>query len=306
MRRAERSNYSPSYLTYPGDEMANVNWSTLLFATAATVLLWLAVVWGRSLVNNGRKEFNPLRLTQGPFGRASLSNLQLFFFLMIVVWIVLYVLIDTHLLTRLSSDVLTLLGIGAAGTAGGKATAMFRRRISSGNWAWLREKEWIRQSLEKKRDEGPNAGDLVSTDGQFDVTKFQVLAFSLIVGISLVLTGLADADALEKFSIDQNYLTLIGLSQVVYVGGKAITPPTNSQLEQEITKLRNLEVAFMEKVAEAWQATPPETAGMAAAKSVALTKYMAYCSAAAVVTLLVAELTGDHRVRSIEPALPQV
>ncbi len=286
--------------------MDNVNLTALLLATLFTVLLWLAVVLGRARLKEGKREFNPLVLTQGPFGRASLSNLQLFYFLVIVIWIVLYVLFGTYKLAGLSTDILALLGIGAAGTGGSKVTATFRRRISSGNWAWLKDKEWIGESIEKRRHDGPKAGDLVSTDGQFDVTKFQALAFSLIVGISLVLTGLTSEGALAKFTISAEYLALIGLSQVVYVGGKAITPPTHSQLEDEISKLRNLETAFLEKVATAWQSSTPTPADMAAAKSVALPEYTAYRNAAAVVAHLVSDLTGESRVRNLEPACPQV
>jgi len=278
-----------------------------LFATLLMVALWLLVLWGRAQVNGGKKEFNPLLLTQGPFGRASLSNLQLFFFLVIVIWIILYGLTGTGELSGLSPDILSLLGIGAAGTAGAKATVTFRRRISNGNWAWIKKKEWIECSLETKREEGeaPSVGDLVSTDGQFDVTKFQAFAFTLIVGIDLLLTGLISADALASITIDQSYLALIGLSQVVYVGGKAVTPPTNTELGAEITKLRGLETTFMSKVATAWQANPPAPADMAAAKSVALTEYNAYRSAATVVAELVSVITADPRVRSLEPALPK-
>ena len=288
--------------------MDKINMWPALFATLLTVALWLAVVLGRAQVNGGTKEFNPLVLTQGPFGRASLSNLQLFFFLVIVIWFVLYGLTGTGELSGLSADILSLLGIGAAGTAGAKATITFRRRISNGNWAWIKEKGWIECSLETKREEGesPNMGDLVSTDGQFDVTKFQALAFTLIIGISLLLTGLTSPNGLANLTIDGNYLALIGLSQVVYVGGKAITPPTNTELGAEITKLRGLEAAFMFKVAKAWQANPPTPADMAAAKSVALTEYNAYRSAATVVAELVSVITADPRVRSLKPALPEV
>ena len=67
--------------------MDNIKWLPLIVATVLTAALWLAVVWARSIAKPGQKEFNPLVLTQGPFGRASLANLQLLFFLVIVIWI---------------------------------------------------------------------------------------------------------------------------------------------------------------------------------------------------------------------------
>jgi len=275
-----------------------------VLAAVVTALLWVGAVVARKGLTGKKPEWNPLVLTQGPFGRASLSNLQLLYFLVLVVWIALYALFTTGNLVALSGDVLALVGIGAAGTAGVKVTATFRRRISSGNWGWLKAKDWIKTSIAKKRAEGPSAGDLVSTDGQFDVTKFQAVTFSIVIGASLVVTALTSPDSIANFQIDDSYLTLLGLSQVVYVGGKAVTPPTQSQLDDEITNLRNLESSFITKVASAWQANPPAARTMAEAMKVAQAEHSAYGAAAVVVAELVSDITGDPRVRSMEPALP--
>jgi hypothetical protein len=178
MRGAETDGDSHAPLLVQEDIMGHVNHLAIVLATLVTALLLFAVVLGGArIAAEGKKEFNLLVLTKGPFGRASLSNLQLFYFLVIVIWAVLYAFFAEWSLPALSSDTLALLGIGGAGTAGAKVTATFRRRISSGNWAWLKNKAWIDDAIEKQPPR-PTFGDLVSTDGQFDVTKFQSLAFS--------------------------------------------------------------------------------------------------------------------------------
>ena len=64
-------------------------------------------------------------ITQGVHARASPSKLQLFFFTIVIIWVVVALLTWTGELTSLPGDVVVLLGIGAAGIAGSREIAIY-------------------------------------------------------------------------------------------------------------------------------------------------------------------------------------
>jgi hypothetical protein len=189
---------------------------------------------------------DPVQLTAGALGRASLSKLQIFGFTLLVFGLLLYFLLRIGLLSGLSEDVLVLLGISAAGAAGGKLTAVMKNRLRLDNWVWLRQKRW----LVGEEDVAPRARwrELVTDGRELDVYSFQMAVFSLVVAVSLVTAG---ATALATFDIPPELLTLLGISQVVYVGGKAINPSSRAELDEKLTEVRALEQQFKLKAAAA-------------------------------------------------------
>ncbi len=194
-------------------------------AATLVVVLAYAVAAAARKAAGGDGSWNPLAITRGVHARASLSKLQTFFFSLVVLWVVVAALVWTGELAGLSDDVVVLLGIGAAGTAGGKLTAVAKSRLSFENWAWLVRKGWIRESIEPESSaRRPEFGDLLRSGGEFDVSKFQLLVFSLLIGVALIyfVAYGEDVGDLSSFDIPGAYLSLIGLSQVVYVGGKAV------------------------------------------------------------------------------------
>jgi hypothetical protein len=80
--------------------------------------------------------------------------------------------------------------------------------------------------------------DLLTTDGEFDVYRYQSLIFSLVVAAALIIGGITQ---LSSFEIPQALLGILGLSQVVYIGGKLVTPTTMADLNKAIGDMRNLE-----------------------------------------------------------------
>ena len=211
--------------------IVSANRSALGFvlATVAVLLAYGVAAWAR-------KSFNVLVITQGVHARASLSNLQLLFFTLTVLWVVVAFLTWTGELAGLSGDVVMLLGIGAAGTAGGKVAAVAKGRLDFENWAWLVRKRWIKESIHRgPNNRKPEFGDLLRTGGDFDISKFQLFAFSLVVGAALVYFAAHGADVTDfaEFEIPGAYLSLIGLSQAAYIGGKAIGPNTIGDSQQE-------------------------------------------------------------------------
>lgn len=196
---------------------------------AAVGLFYAAAVHALRGHAAGLNRWDPVVLTAGQDGHGSISKLQILFFTMIVAGLLVYVLLRVGRLGDLSEDILLLLGIAGAGTAAANATSLLRRRLSPHNLAWLRRHGWL---PEQKR---PRWADLVMEAGEFDIYRFQILVFSLVVGLSLLFTGLF---GLADFDLPDGLLALLGLSQVVYVGGKIISNPAISELDAQIDKLR--------------------------------------------------------------------
>jgi len=290
-----------------------LDWTSFLIAMAIVFVLYGAAALATKRNSHGQSGWNPLVITAGRFGRGSLSRLQVFYFTMIVIGLLTYILVAAGKLDGLSADVLMLLGISAVGAAGGQVVATTRKRLSSQNWAWLMQKKWINESIERK-SKPVSTRDLVTADDQFDIYKFQMLAFSLIVGVALIGAAFKDGLTLEKFTLSASMLGVLGLSQVVYLGGKAISPPTNEDLNTALNNVRRLEVEFIKAVSDKWEAVPPraeevdtEDKKMDKAIATATTEYNEYLTAAENAARLVQERIGALKpTNNTAPSLPHV
>jgi hypothetical protein len=178
---------------------------------------------------------DPVQITANSFGRASLAKLQIFAFSLLVFALMLYYQLRTGILITLSTDILALLGISAVGATGGKLTQLAKRRLSFPNWAWLRRHNWLRM----QDDFSPRArwSELITDyDGkEFDVYSFQMAIFSLIVAIALIDSNLA---GVEAFHIPTHLLGLLGLSQSVFIAGRAAGTSAYQELDQTLTDVR--------------------------------------------------------------------
>lgn len=161
------------------------------------------------------------------------------FFTMIVLWLVFYIWLITEHLSDLSSTILLLMGIAGVGATAATGADVAKNRLSIDNWAWLVNAHWLPRGGIAARTV-PRWRDIFTTAGEFDVPRFQLITFSFVVGCALLATG-ADLADLSKFSIPQQLLRILGLSQVVYVAGKLVAPPTVNDLDAQLTKLRQAE-----------------------------------------------------------------
>ncbi len=136
------------------------------------------------------------------------------------------------------SSILLLLGIAGVGSAAAKGTDEQKNRLSFENRAWLIRKSWL-----------PPAGwaainkaswhDIITNDGgEFDVYRYQSCIFSLAVGGALLVGGVNE---LASFTIPQTLLGILGLSQVVYIGGKLVRTCSVAELNDAITNVRAAE-----------------------------------------------------------------
>jgi hypothetical protein len=194
---------------------------------------------------------DPVTMTAGADGRGSLSKLQILFFSMIVFGLLAYIVARSGVLSDLSASVLLLLGITGVGSAAAKGTDAQRDRISFDNRAWLVRKGWLAPTAFTSENKA-SWYDIVSSDGEFDVFRYQNVIFSMVVGVALITAGINE---LASFTIPENLLGILGLSQVVYIGGKLVTKTSVGELNDAITALRDLEA----KLAAAVIANPDPT-----------------------------------------------
>ncbi len=233
---------------------------------------------GGWLFDGGWRWLGPVALTATRSGRSSLSNLQVMFFSLLIFAIVLFVLLRLGTLAELSADILLLLGISAGGAAGARVTERGRSRLSFENYAWLRNKEWTEERISV-----PSWAALFTNDEAFDISKFQLAVFSLIVGVALASLGVS---ALETFKIPESMLGILGLSQAVYVAGKAVTPPSVSDYGKQIDKLRLAEDEFRKAVAAAVSEGVTLPADVDGARILALEAYADYIGKARIAAFM--------------------
>ncbi|CAB3809919.1 hypothetical protein LMG28614_07165 [Paraburkholderia ultramafica] len=185
------------------------------------------------------RHFDPVVLTAGPNGRGSPAKLQILFFSILVLGLVFYIWMLTGHLTGLSTTVLLLMGISGLGATASAGTEVSKNRLDYENWTWLINRRWLPEGGVAEANMA-QWKDIVSSDGQFDVYRFQMVTFSVLVGLALVGAG-AHLTDLSSFDIPQALLGILGLSQVVYVAGKLVAPPSIADLDKLIKKLRDAE-----------------------------------------------------------------
>jgi hypothetical protein len=253
----------------------------IVAAAVTTIGLYVLVALAVSRVENPKREtrvpwyryLDPVVMSSDSSGGGSISRLQILFFSVIVFGILFYTLIRVGYLSDMSATVLLLLGVSGVGAAASKVTDVNRNRLDFANWAWLVNRRWLPENglmavtVARWRD-------IVSADDGFDVYHFQMLVFSLVVGLALLMVGFTD---LATFEVPQTLLGVLGLSQAVYVGGKLVAQPACSDLNNALTELQKREDAFTQAVIKANpQWTPKMPTDIVMAMNRAPDEYAAY------------------------------
>ena len=210
----------------------------------------LTAVWGSHPLSGTNyasfiQHLDPVVLTAGSNGKGSATKLQILLFSLSVFGVMSYLLLMTGRLSGLSENVLLLMGISGIGAAAAAGTEVAKNRLDFDNWAWLVQNRWLPQGgvAEENMAEWK---DIFSTDGEFDVYRFQMVTFSFMVAISLV--GFAvRMDDLSHFQLSGQLLGILGLSQGVYIAGKLVAPPAMSDLDAQVGKLQEAEKALRAK-----------------------------------------------------------
>lgn len=177
---------------------------------------------------------DPVAMTSDLFDQGSLPKFQILFFVLIVVFSLAYLVFWRGALTDLSETVVYLLGIPALGTLGAQITTVTRDRMSAENWAWLVNRG-VLPINEVGAGDPPRWSDLVMSGSELDLTKMQALLFSFVVGYSMVDMG---PSGLAKFAVPPALLSILGLSQVVFVGGRFTKPTTMADIDALVNRLK--------------------------------------------------------------------
>ena len=282
-----------------------------IVATASILILYIAACFAVKNRWNHKFTLNPLKVIADLSGKASLSSTQVMFFTLIVLWLAIYWVVQEGKLVSFDNSVLVLLGITIVGSGLGKATDATRFRVTAENWAWVKNKKWIKRDFTRasiKRT--PKFSDLLTTDQGFDISRFQAVAFSIVVGIALLWIGYTAkyADSLSSFIIDETYLYLIGISQTTYVGGKYVGGNLFQELNTKLDKVRTLEVDFTTAVTNStkWKEVPIHDRNITLASQIcAPSEYISYTSAAKEASEIIGSMTGvPIDPVCIEPTLP--
>ncbi len=178
-----------------------------------------------------RFALRPTVIAQDSFGFTSLARFQVLLFTLVLAGVYAYVASRTGSLPNLSNTVLALLGITLSGST--LARVIEGPVVDTPNRIWL-----LGTGVIDPSPRVPRWQDMLAGDGEIDVTRVQALAFSLFAAVALVVNGTGD---LEHFQIPEQLNYLIGLSQAVYVAGRALPRESAKRLNEEVRATREAE-----------------------------------------------------------------
>lgn len=180
------------------------------------------------------ERLNPLRITANPFGEASLSNLQFFGFTLLIGSLAFYRWMLTGVLGAFPADLLILLGVSTGSSVAARAVQL-RSGLGEAARRDLTRRGWFNGTVKMRR---PRLNHLLASGGHFDLSRMQAFVFSLIVAAYVLSSGVID---LGTVKIPTEMLSLMGLSQAIYIAGKAVAPAYVAALEDGVDQLRTLE-----------------------------------------------------------------
>ncbi|MEO7494810.1 MAG: hypothetical protein ABIT83_27130 [Massilia sp.] len=150
-------------------------------------------------------------------GQSSLSQLQMLVFTLIVATLLFYQWLRTGLLQEISTDLLYLIGISTAGAAGSQLASSVKKDLDPPIYRYVQELGWFTAPLADPNAKG-HASGLLMTNKRFDIYKFQMLVFTFVIAAYVIASG---ANELGNIQISATLLTLMGMSQGAYIGGRA-------------------------------------------------------------------------------------
>ncbi|SHM69812.1 hypothetical protein SAMN05192549_102260 [Duganella sacchari] len=222
--------------------------AALLFAVFFYLLAAAAIPTGARSINadgkpgrrwrGGAGRLLPWNIT-GANGQASLSQLQMLMFTLIVATLLFYQWLRTGLLQELSTDLLYLIGISTAGTAASQVATNIRKDLDPLIYQYVQQLGWFTAPIAEIQGKGRPSG-LLLTNKRFDIYKFQMLVFTFVIAAYVIASG---ANELGNIQISATLLTLMGMSQGAYVGGRAAADQL-SPLQDQLRGMQNLQQRY--------------------------------------------------------------
>lgn len=268
-------------------------WKSLAACAGVTLIAYLILGFALRRRDERLSRFwsalNPVKLSSGPDGKGSLSKFQVLLFSVLVFALIVLFMLKTGMLSELSGTILTLLGINGLGATVAKGADASRTTLSGENYAWLLRRGWV----QARRDLADNSqavwSDFFTTNGEFDVYRYQSFLFSLVVAFAMVAAGIGQ---LSSFVIPDTVLGIVGLSQAVYIGGKLVTRTNMADLNTAIADLRDKEKKLRDAAVVARQALAAGAAPVGVAVLVGAVAYNDYREKARDVAALYTIETG--------------
>jgi hypothetical protein len=191
--------------------VTNPFWGAMLaLASIFAAFTMLSIIGHRRLRRAGIRHVDPvIRIIATRDGHASLSRLQMIVWTVVVATSAIYVMALSGELLHVTAGTLALLGISGVVSVGTELHSKLRDAVAAGPVP-PRQPRWSDLVLSKD-DQQP----------AIDITRVQMLYFTLIVAVFL---GLRVAMTYVIPEIPQGFQILMGLSGVVYMGGKLARP----------------------------------------------------------------------------------
>lgn len=220
----------------------------LIYGIGALLISWLVL----ALVT--KKFKNPIWFVAGKDGGASLSLAQILLWTILVFSASLYVLEASGKLLDLTNDVLILLGIAGGVSVIAKITASTKdeKGLAIATSTPTPTPTPILAATPTPTVKTPNWLELFQTDGQADLYKFQMALFTLLAAVFV--TGKI-VGTLEFPVLPAGLLTLIGISNGVYLAAKGATKTLYEKLGEKSDELHKATEELQQRQAEAVKAT---------------------------------------------------
>ena len=174
--------------------------------------------------DNQPSRFSPIRFVSGKYGGASLSLAQIMLWSILVFSASFYVLVVSGRLLDFTPEVLTLLAIAGGSSIIAKITASAREEKG--------------REILAKDSRVPSWLDLFKTEGRPDLYKVQMALFTTLAAVFV--TGKIYG-TLEFPQLPSGLLTLIGISNGVYLGAKATSKTVLEKLAEKDRELKEAE-----------------------------------------------------------------
>lgn len=175
----------------------------------------------------------------GSGGKASLSQLQMLLFTLIVATLLFYQWLRTGVLENISTDLLYLIGISTAGAGGSQITDSVKKSLDPKVYDYVHQLGWFTAPMSSIHG-STRLSDLLLTNDRFDIYKFQMMMFTLVIAAYIIACG---ANELGSLQISATLLTLMGMSQGAYMGGKASTD-TLGPLQDQLLGMQSLQAQY--------------------------------------------------------------
>ncbi|QGZ42180.1 hypothetical protein IP92_05414 [Pseudoduganella flava] len=172
-------------------------------------------------------------------GRSSLAQLQMLLFTLIVATLLFYQWLRTGLLQEISTDLLYLIGISTAGAAGSQLAGAIKKDLDAPIHRYVQALGWFNAPLADAHAPG-RPSELLMTNERFDIYKFQMLVFTFVIAVYVIAGG---ADELGNIQISATLLTLMGMSQGAYIGGRAVD--TLAPLQDQLRGMHSLQQRWL-------------------------------------------------------------